>query len=65
MEVSTAFATGGVPDPFFSRPNIKEKKVVWLRETSPIMVYDQPNPIWCIGDILLYISNGKAIDSRQ
>ena len=25
---------GGVPDPIFSRPNIKEKIAVWLRETS-------------------------------
>ena len=25
---------GGVPDPIFSRPNIKEKIAVWLRETK-------------------------------
>ena len=27
---------GGVPDPIFSRPNIKEKIAVWLRETNSI-----------------------------
>ena len=34
MEASTAFSMGGVPDPIFSRPNIKEKIAVWLRETT-------------------------------
>ena len=34
VEASTAFSMGGVPDPIFSRPNIKEKIAVWLRETS-------------------------------
>ena len=33
VEASTAFSMGGVPDPIFSRPNIKEKIAVWLRET--------------------------------
>ena len=34
VEASTAFSMGGVPDPIFSRPNIKEKIAVWLRETT-------------------------------
>ena len=32
--VSTAFPMVGVPDPIFSGPSIKEKIVVWLRETN-------------------------------
>ena len=35
VEASTGFSMAGVPDPFSSHPNIKEEKVVWLRETSP------------------------------
>ena len=34
VEASTGFSMVGVPDPFSSRPNIKEEKVVWLRETA-------------------------------
>ena len=34
VEASTGFSMVGVPDPFSSRPNIKEEKVVWLRETT-------------------------------
>ena len=33
VEASTGFSMVGVPDPFSSRPNKKEEKVVWLRET--------------------------------
>ena len=33
VEASTGFSMVGVPDPFSSRPNIKEEKVVWLCET--------------------------------
>ena len=34
VEASTGFSMVGVPDPFSSRPNIKEEKVVWLCETT-------------------------------
>ena len=34
LSMIPAFSMGGVPDPIFSRPNIKEKIAVWLRETN-------------------------------
>ena len=37
VEASTGFSMGGVPDCIFSRPNIKEKIVVWLCKTSQLL----------------------------
>ena len=39
VEASTAVSMGSVPDPFFP-PQYKRKKVVWLRETNSMCVFE-------------------------